>query len=186
MNKSFILLHIIVLAVLISVILGLSLGIVLPINLKIYNSIETVCVKNQSIINQYNCCNKICNDSLPLCDDLIKTNQSGKCCNFTGCNRFNECTIVCENCTTITNTLTYVNYLTNITIDCNNNQTCVDYYLSDYNQSCWYDKRNVGQVTFSQPAQVEWYVYYIISLLCFLTISYIIIATICIHFNLFI
>ena len=187
MNKLFILLHVAVVTIFISIILGLSFGIVLPINLNIYNNIETICIRNNSIIEPYACCNKVCNNSLPLCDDLIKINVSGQCCNFTGCNKLDTCYIVCNNCTTVINTFEYETYITNVTIDCSNNQSCVT-YNSDYNNiSCWYNKQNVNKLVFYPPSHVQWYVYYIISVLCFCVIAYIIIMSISIgHYNLFI
>lgn len=184
MNKSFILLHITFVTILISVIFGLSFGIALPNNLNIYNNMETICVKIHSNVNSYNCCNKICNNSLPQCDDLIKLNESGKCHNSTNSKDAEICIIICENCTRITNTFEYNgHHLTNISIDCNTNQTCIEYYYDDYNVTCWYNKKNVKYVIFDEPPIVEWYIYYIISILCLLVISYIIIVLICAKYH---
>lgn len=136
------------------------------------NKIKTVCHTIDSYYTSYYCCNKICNNSLSLCDDLIKLNQSGACCNITECTNQNICNIICENCTKIINTFEYDAHQSNITFDCHTNVSCIDFYVNNYNTTCWYDKRNISDITFNS-IPVGWYTYYIVSLLCFFLIMYI-------------
>lgn len=166
-----ILVNFIVIFTSLGIIFGLGFGIALPRNLNA--PIKTTCVNLKAYKSVYHCCNMICNNSLPYCNDLIGSNISGSCCNGTNC--IDVCGIVCGNCINVINTILYgKNELrTNVTFDCRNNQTCVDYYSADYNITCWYNKKNVMDVRFVDSIMVPWYIYYIIGLSCTFLMLYV-------------
>jgi hypothetical protein len=171
MNRLSILVNFIVIITSLGIIFGLGFGFALPKNLNA--PIKTTCMNLKTYENVYHCCNAFCNNSLPFCNDLIRSNISGKCCNGTNC--IGVCGVVCGNCVNVTNTVLYGKdqLYANVTFDCRNNQTCVDYYSENYNLTCWYNRKDVTDVRFIDSVVVPWYIYYIIGLSCTFLMLYI-------------
>jgi len=180
MNKRllFVLLHIFVILTLIGLIFGISFGIAYSNTVYINNHIQTTCTSVGSQQQLYACCNTVCNNTLPSCSTLFAQNITGKCCNNATCPDDNICYVICNNCTKVNVTFSYISYSTNVIYDCNNNQTCVTLYSNTYNTPCWYDKTNTANVTFNQPVRIGWYIYYVIGMLCFLLVVYVLVISI--------
>jgi len=160
-NKYIILLNILVILFTIPAMFGIGFGIVQPTRIYANNHIETICTHTDTFKEQYYCCHKVCNNTLPLCDDMINLNITGKCCD-NNCTDSNICYILCSDCFKIGLTFTY---------DCKNNETCVYNNINITELKCWYDKTNISSVSFNEPVQVAWYIYYIIALLGFLCVT---------------
>ena len=181
-NKYIIILNILIILFTIPVMFGIGFGIAHPIRTNANNQVETKCINNGTFQEEYYCCNKICNDTLPSCDDMVNLNINGKCCDGVNCTVSDICYIYCGDCSRIGITFTYDSYYKNITYNCANNETCVYNRLNISELKCWYDKTNISNVSFSEPEKVQWYIYYIIALLGFLCVTLLIAVNILSNF----
>lgn len=166
----------------IGAIFGVSFGLAYSNNMHYNNQIKSNCTLNNVYQTDFFCCNKFCNTTIPTCVDLLKLNKTGKCCDI-NCTNNDVCYIICENCTNIHITYNYDIFANNVTVNCNNNQTCVNDYLNTTSVVCWYDKRYVNNLSFIEPIPTAWYIYYIIGMLCFLLAMHIIIIILVLIFD---
>lgn len=160
--------HITIPLLFIFAVLGISFGVIYPNNRDRSNQIQTLCQVNETVIDHYDCCEKICNSTLPSCESLLNSSLTGECCDVCPI----VCRIVCNNCTRMNVTYEYQangqELLYNTTVNCQNN-TCQE----QNSTNCWYEKSNIYQVSFTAIPMFHWAYIYAIIVLSILPFVYI-------------
>lgn len=166
-----ILIHTTVIFSLLASIIAISFGIILVDNIEYANHIHTLCNIINVTRSNYICCSQICNNTLPQCGNLLSNNTPGQCCTGSTCSNYEVCFIDCKNCSKLNIVVKYHKKIGYTHTSCTN-QECIDNYNIGKNISCWYQKNNKKHVDLSPPSIYEWYVIFILCVLCFILLAY--------------